>query len=143
MQIKNKKARFNYNLLEDFETGIELKGGEVKSIKQGFADLSASYAKFLQGELYLINANIPTVQNNLDATRARKLLLHKKELVSIMTKIKAKKLTLVPISLYTRGRLVKVKLALAKRKKGFEKKESLKKKDMQREIEKTLLSGKN
>ena len=138
MQIINKKAQFNYNILDKFEAGIELKGGEVKTIREGYADISGSHAKFIGNELFLINANIPSLNSDANPTRIRKLLLHKGELLSIGTKIKAKKLTVVPVSLYTKGRLIKVKLALAKTKRMFERKESLKKKDLEREIEKSL-----
>jgi SsrA-binding protein len=141
MEILNKRAKFKYNLLEVFEAGIQLVGGEVKSIRSGMADLGNAYAKIINDEVYLINANIPT-PNLKDPTRSRKLLLHKDEIVSIKTKIKAKKLTIVPVSLYTRGRLVKINLALAKTKKGYEKKEAIKKRDIEREIEQEL-RGKN
>ena len=139
MRIINKKAKFNYNLSERFEVGIVLTGAEVKALKTGRADLSNSYAKIVGGEAYLVNANIPAqgVQN-YDATRSRKLLLHKNELISLGTKMKQKQLTLVPIRVYTKGRLVKAEIALAKSKRKFEKKESIKKKDIEREIEKEL-----
>ena len=139
MKIINKKAKFNYNLSERFEVGIVLTGAEVKALKTGRADLSNSYAKIVGGEAYLVNANIPAqgVQN-YDATRSRKLLLHKNELISLGTKMKQKQLTLVPIRVYTKGRLVKAEIALAKSKRKFEKKESIKKKDIEREIDREL-----
>ena len=139
MRIINKKAKFNYNLSERFEVGIVLTGAEVKALKTGRADLSNSYAKIVGGEAYLVNANIPAqgVQN-YDATRSRKLLLHKNELISLGTKMKQKQLTLVPIRVYTKGRLVKAEIALAKSKRKFEKKESIKKKDIEREIDREL-----
>ncbi|HJX45753.1 MAG TPA: SsrA-binding protein SmpB [Patescibacteria group bacterium] len=138
MKIVNKKAKFNYRLIESFEAGIQLTGDEIKSIRQGFLDLSNSYAKVINNEAYLINANIPIVGRSKNQTRSRKLLLHKDEIISIESKIKAKKLTLVPVSLYTKGRLIKVRLSLAKAKREYEKKEAIKRKDIEREIEQEL-----
>jgi len=139
MKIVNRKAKYNYKLLEKFEAGISLLGAEVKSIKKGQMDLSASYGKIIGDEAFLINANIPL--ENIDGynpSRSRKLLLHKNEIISINAKIKAKKLTFVPTKVYTRGPLVKIELALAKSKKKFDKKELLKKKDLERELEREL-----
>lgn len=139
MRVKNKKAGYNYNLYEKFEAGISLVGGEAKSVKVGRVDINQSYAKIINGQAYLINANIPIEgKKNYSSTRTRKLLLHKSEIISIQSKIKAKKLTIVPIVMYTKGRLIKVGLALAKAKRKFEKRESIKKKDIEREIEKEL-----
>jgi SsrA-binding protein len=129
MRIVNKKAKFNYKLLEKYEAGIVLTGHEVKAIRNGQADLSQAYAKIIDHEMYLINANIST-------NRTRKLLLHKDQIISIQSKIKAKKLTLVPLSLYNKAALIKVELALAKAKRKFEKKEAIKRKEIEREIEK-------
>ncbi len=143
MKIYNRKARFNYNLFDKYETGISLVGGEVKAVRQGSVDISQSYAKVINGEAFLINANIPVAgKKDYDAQRTRKLLLHKKELVSIESKIKAKKLTLVPVKVYTKGRLIKVEIALAKSKRKYEKKESIKKKDIERDIERELIGDK-
>ena len=141
MQIVNKKAKFNYILYERIEAGVSLTGAEVKAIKTGRGDLSNSYAKIIEGEAYLVNANFPAEGiQNYNPTRTRKLLLHKDELVSIATKVKQKKLTLVPTKVYTKGRLVKLEIALAKTKRKFEKKESIKKKDIEREIAQQLRS---
>lgn len=139
MKIFNRKARYNYRLLERLEAGIELKGAEVKAIKQGNVNISSSYAKVIDGEIYLVNAlvNIPGAKD-YDPSRTRKLLLHKKQILDISTKIKAKKLTIVPTKLYTKQRLVKVELALAKAKRTFEKKETKKKQDIKREIDRAL-----
>lgn len=144
MFITNKKARFNYFLLETFEAGIALLGREVKAIKDGRADLSNSFARILNGEMYLVNANIPAQDTtNYNPTRTRKLLLHRKEIVSIGGRIRQEKLTIVPTKLYTKGPLIKIQLAFAKSKRKFEKKESLKKKDIERDIEKELRGDKN
>jgi len=137
MQITNKKANFNYILEpERIEAGIALKGAEAKSIRGGRGDLSDAYAKVMGSEIFLVNANIPYEGiPNYDPTRSRKLLLHRSEIVSLNTKLKAKKLTLIPLKLYTTGHLVKLQLALGKSKRKFEKKESIKKKDIARELE--------
>src|SRR3989344_408886 len=139
MQVLNKRAKFDYNLLESYEAGAELLGGEVKAIRQGKIDLSNSFAKVIDDEVFLVNANIPVKdKKNYSPSRTRRLLLHKDEIISIKTKIKAKKLTLVPTKMYTKGRLVKVQIALAKSKLKFEKKEAIKRKDIEREIAREL-----
>lgn len=139
MVIKNKKAEFNYQLLERLEAGISLVGSEAKALRTSGADITNSYIKIVGGEAFLINANIPIPgKKEYDATRTRKLLLHKDEIVSISTKIKQKKLTLVPTKIYSKGRLIKLEIALAKPKKKFEKKENLKRRDIQREAEKEV-----
>lgn len=137
MRIFNKKAKFNYTLEGDkFEAGISLTGGEAKSVREKHADISNAEIKILSGEVYLINANIPTLGAKLDPTRSRKLLLHRNEVISIATKVKQRKLTILPISLYNKGRLIKLELALGKPKKKFEKREEIKRRDINREIEK-------
>ena len=136
MRIWNKRANFEYLLLpERIEAGISLTGGEAKAVRTGHTDLSRSYARVLSGEVYLLNANIPVSGAKYESTRRRKLLLHKDEILSLVTKMKQQKLTLVPLSLYTRKRLIKAELALGKPKRKFEKKEALKKKDLKRELE--------
>ncbi|GAG50042.1 unnamed protein product, partial [marine sediment metagenome] len=136
MKRINKKANYNYKLFDKYETGVVLLGAEVKALKKGNVELSQSFAKIIDDEIYLINANI-TVEGkkNYKPTRSRKLLLHKDQITSIQSKIKAKKLTLVPTKVYTKGRLVKVEIALAKAKRKFEKKEAIKRRDIEREIE--------
>ena len=139
MRIINKKAKFNYNLFERIEAGISLLGAEAKAVRDGHVNLSDSFAKIIDREIYLVNANIPVEgKKEYSSTRTRKLLLHKDQIVSLQTKIKQKKLTLVPTKIYTKGNLVKVELALAKSKRKFEKKAKLKKKDIQREIEQEI-----
>jgi len=136
MKIINKKANYQYKLeSKRFEAGIALSGGEVKAVRNGRGDISQSYAKVLNGEIYLINANLPVLGAKASPTRSRKLLLHKNEIVSIITKAKQQKLTLIPTKLYTKGRLIKTELALGKSKKKYEKRESIKKKDIERQIE--------
>ncbi|MBI4059106.1 SsrA-binding protein SmpB [Candidatus Microgenomates bacterium] len=142
MQILNRRAPYEYILLDRIEAGIMLAGSEVKSIKNGRLDLSTSFARINNGEVYLVNANIPPYQGgvpeNYDPSRSRKLLLSKDEILSWETKSKQQKLTIVPTKVYTKGQLVKVELALAKPKRQFEKREAKRKKDVAREVEREL-----
>lgn len=140
MRIFNKKARFEYELVgEGIEAGISLKGAEAKSIRENRGDISQAFVKILNGEAFLVNANIPaTGLDNYDSTRIRKLLLHKREILALVTKSKQKKLQIVPIRVYNKGHLIKLYLELGKPKRKFEKKESIKKKDIQRDIEAEL-----
>jgi SsrA-binding protein len=139
MRIVNKKVGFNYYLLEKLEAGISLLGAEARALRKGGVDLSQSFAKIIGDEIYLVNANIQVDgKKDYSPTRSRKLLLHKDQIISIEGKIKAKKLTLVPTKVYTKGHLVKVEIALAKAKRRFEKKEAIKRKDIEREIEQEL-----
>lgn len=139
-KITNRRASFEYSLEADrIEGGLSLSGAEAKAVREGHADLSRSVVRLLNGEAWLINANIPSSQGQkVSPTRSRKLLLHKSEILSLATKMKQFKLTLVPLNLYTKGRLVKLKLALGKPKHKFEKREYLKKKDIERELEQEL-----
>lgn len=138
MRMLNKKARFEYELTgEGVEAGISLKGAEAKSLRENRGDISQAFVKILNGEAYLVNANIPaTGLAKYDATHTRKLLMHKAEILSLLTKMKQKKLQIVPVRVYNRGRLIKLYLELGKPKRQFEKKESIKRKDIQRDIEK-------
>lgn len=138
MKIINRRARFNYELQDDFEAGIVLSGAEVKAVRAKRVNLTNAYAKVIGTEVYLVNAAINTELPEGNYTKTRKLLLHRKEIGAIITKIKAKKLTLVPVAMYTKGRLVKLKLALAKSKKKHQKREILKKKVLEREIRREL-----
>lgn len=139
MKIFNKKAKLKYKLLEKYEAGIVLTGKEVKAFRRGAVDLSSSYGKIIGGEAYLVGANFSVDEN---PTRSRKLLLHKRQIISILTKTKAKRLTLVPTKMYNKGRLVKVELALAKPKKRHSRKEDKKRADLDREAERELRSDK-
>lgn len=136
MNILNKKAGFSYRFTGDkVEAGISLSGGEAKSIREGRANLSGSVVRVVGDEMYLINANIPTMGSlKIKADRMRKLLLHRYEILSLITKAKQQKLTFVPVKLYTKGRLVKLEVALGKAKAKFDKKEAIKRKDIEREI---------
>ena len=138
MKISNKKATFNYEIIESFETGIVLTGAEVKSIKDGRINLTDSFVKIISGDLYLVNAEIPQYKYSsdefYDARRSRKLLVKKKELVQMDSKLKAKKLVLIPLSIYTKGKLVKVEVAYARGRKRHEKKQREKEREMNREL---------
>ncbi|MCX6752588.1 MAG: SsrA-binding protein SmpB [Candidatus Nomurabacteria bacterium] len=136
---ENRKARFNYEILEKYETGIELLGTEVKSVRGGQMSLEGAFVIIRGGEAYLINANIPPYQAknapaDYDPLRNRRLLLTKKEIAELAGSEKNKSLTIVPISVYNKGRKIKVEIALVKGKKKFDKRETLKKRDTDREI---------
>lgn len=137
MNIANKKARFEYELTgEGIEAGISLLGAEAKSVREGRADISQAAVRVLKDEMYLINANIPAQGlQKYDSTRIRKLLLHRGEILSLITKMKQKKLQIVPLRVYNKGRLIKLYLELGKSKHKFEKKESIKRHDINRDIE--------
>jgi len=128
--------------LERFEAGINLYGAEVKAVRLGHADLTGSFVRITGSEAYLINAKIFPYEysrpENYDERRTRKLLLHKKEIVALKSKTEGQNLTLVPVSLYTTKSFIKLEIALGKGKKQYDKKESIKKKDIQRELEQEL-----
>ncbi len=135
----NKNAYHNYEILETFEAGIALTGSEVKSIREGRISLKESYADFKGDELYLIDCNISPYHGasyfNHQPTRDRKLLLHRRELKRLAGKVQERGLTLIPTKVYLNDRgLVKVELALARGKKTYEKREAIKKRDVEREI---------
>lgn len=136
---ENKKAYFDYQILETFEAGIALSGQEVKSVRLGRIDLRASYVVIQKGEAWLLNASIAPYQpknisTDYNPTRSRKLLLHKKEINSLIGKSREKGLTLVPLKVYTKGAQIKLEFALAKGKKQFEKREKIKKREIERTI---------
>lgn len=141
----NRKAHFNYSILETFEAGIILTGGEVKSLRYGHASIGESYVSPEHGELVLVNANIEEylpsnkgfVEQN--ATRPRKLLLHQKELSKLLKEIQQKGKTIVPLEIYFNKRgLAKVKIALAQGKTFADKRETIKQRDWQRDKQRIL-----
>jgi len=138
MKIVNRKASYDVQIQEKFEAGIKLLGAEVKAIRSGHADLNGSYVKIVGGEAYLVNARIFPYAfarpETHDPKRTRKLLLHKKELTSLKSKMDGANLTIVPVSLYTTHNVIKLELALGKPKKEFDKKEAIKKRDLEREL---------
>lgn len=145
MKITNRKARHKYQILEKVEAGIVLTGAEIKSIRAGRADLSEAFARIRDGEVFLVNAFInPWMgsQKFVDARRERKLLLHRKQILNWQGKIAGAKLILVALSIYIKGNLAKVELALAKSKAKFDKRAALKKKTIQRDIERELQGDK-
>lgn len=138
MKIDNKRAKFEYELTgEGIEAGIALKGMEAKSIREGRGDLSNAFVKIIGTELFLVNANIPASGiAGYDSIRSRKLLLHKREILSLITKSKQKKLQIVPVRMYNKGRLVKLYCELGVGKRKFDKKAAIKAHDIKRDIEK-------
>lgn len=136
---ENRKARFDYEILEKYETGIELLGTEVKSVRGGQMSLEGAFVIIRGGEAFLINSNIPPFQPknaplDYDPIRNRKLLLTKKEIAELAGSEKNKSLTIVPISVYNKNRKIKVNIALVKGKKKIDKRETLKKRDTDREL---------
>lgn len=138
MKITNRRAFHDYTVLETLEVGIHLTGPEVKSVKGGHADLTGSFVRIIGSEAYLVNAKIFPYEfaqeENYDSQRTRKLLLHKREILSLKSKTEGANCTIVPLSLYTKGPLVKVELALARGKKKYDRREALRRRDLQREM---------
>ncbi|MEC9488918.1 MAG: SsrA-binding protein SmpB [Halanaerobium sp.] len=139
---RNKKARHDYSIEETYETGIVLQGTEVKSIRAGRVNLKDSYAQVRNGEVFLYNVHISPYthgnRENHEPERPRKLLLHKREIRTLIGKTRELGYTLVPLSLYWNGRHIKVELALAKGKKQYDKRRELAKKTAQREMERAF-----
>lgn len=142
MKIVNRKAYHNYEILEKIEAGIVLNGAEVKSAKEGRIKLDDAFVRYLNGGLWLVNAHIPAYQfadsRSYDPTRSRKLLLHKKEILSLQKKIEGRNLTIIPLSCYNKGPKIKLEIGIGRGKKQWEKREKIKKRDIAREIERTL-----
>lgn len=141
--VLNREAFRDYAVLETFECGIELKGSEVKSIREGKVSLKDSFARIDNGEVLMYNAHIsPYAQasyQNVEPTRVRKLLLHKNQIIRLWGEISQKKFTLIPLKIYfnKRGK-VKVELALAKGKRLFDKREALKKREIELEVKRAM-----
>ena len=133
----NRKARFNYFFKEFFEAGIVLRGSEVKSLRDGKANISESYAFDNQGEIYLINSHIPSYKessyNNHDPKRNRKLLLNKREINKLLGRINREGYTLIPTKLYFKKGKAKIEIAVAKGKKQYDKRITKKNRDWTRE----------
>ena len=140
--IDNRKARHEYNYLETLEAGIELRGTEVKSLRAGKGNLNDAFARIENGECLLYNLHISPYdfgnRNNHEETRVRRLLLHKKEIRKLHSKLKEKGLTLIPAKLYFVGNLVKVELALAQGKKLYDKRESAAARDAKRQMDRAF-----
>ena len=137
---KNKKGLFNYDILEKKEAGIVLTGAEVKSVKNGQINLKGSYITIKGGEAFLIGAHISPYkpaagkQKDYTPTQERRLLLHRRELERLQGKMTSEGLTIIPISVYTKSNLIKVEIGLAKGKKKYEKRETIKNRDIDRRI---------
>ena len=142
MEINNRKVNFDYEIVDTFETGIVLTGTEIKSIRLGKANLKDSYAIIKNNEIYLLNMHISSYEQgnrfNHEETRTRKLLMHKKEILKLKDKLEIEGFTLVPVKLYFKGSKAKILLGLAKGKKNYDKRESIKKKDMERQVAREL-----
>ena len=134
----NRKARFNYEILEKIEAGISLKGTEVKSVRNKNVSIEESYAQIKNDEVFLCNLHISPYEQgnreNHDPIRVRKLLLHRHEIKKLIAKIQQKGLSLVPLSIYTKKGIIKVELAVGRGKRLVDKRESIKKKAIEREI---------
>ena len=139
---QNKKARHDYFIEETYECGIELVGTEVKSLREGKVNLKDSYASITEGEVFVKNMHISPYEKgnifNKDPLRERKLLLHKREILKLIGKIKEKGYSLIPLSLYFKNSKVKMELALARGKKLYDKRDDIAKKDATREIDRRM-----
>jgi len=138
----NKKAFNEYEIIETYEAGISLQGSEVKSIRNGRISLKDSYAKIKDNEIYLINCNISLYNSssyfNHDPLRQRKLLMHKKEIIRLQSKVQQKGFTIIPLKIYLKKGIIKIEIALAKGKKLYDKREEAKRKAIEMEIKKAL-----
>ena len=142
MEIQNRKANFDYEIIDTFEVGIVLTGTEIKSIRLGKANLKDSYAIIKNNEIYLLNMHISKYDQgnifNHEETRTRKLLMHKKEILKLRDKLDLEGFTLIPLKLYFKGSKAKILLGLAKGKKNYDKREAIKKKDITRQLARDL-----
>ena len=142
MEILNRKARYDYEIEDTYEAGMVLTGTEIKSIRQGKANIKDSYAIVRNNEIYLLNTHISLYNEgnrfNHEETRTRKLLLHKKEIYKLRDKLEIEGYTLIPLKIYfVRGK-AKVEIGVAKGKKNYNKKEAIKERDIKREMEKSI-----
>jgi SsrA-binding protein len=136
---RNRKAYFEYTIDDLYEAGLVLRGTEVKSLRLGKANIADAYARFREGELFLLNAHISPYPHaageNHDPTRPRKLLLHRRELKRLLGKLTERGYTLIPLKLYFKNEHAKVELGLAKGKKKADKRETIRRREEQRELE--------
>ncbi len=140
--IKNKKARFEYEILDVYEAGIVLKGTEVKSIRQKKVSIQESYARIHNGEVFLVGMNISTYEMgnrfNHEPVRDRKLLMHRHEIRKLIGKLKEKGYTLVPLRMYIKNGKVKIEIGLGRGKAVYDKKKSIQEKDMKRDLQRDM-----
>jgi len=138
----NRRARFDYHIEETYEAGLMLTGGEVKSLRDGRANLKDSYGRVDKGEAFLLNAHIsnyePAHYFNEEPTRTRKLLMHRKEILRLMGKVQEQGLTLIPLRLYFKNGRAKVELALARGKKLYDKRETTREREVKRDIARAM-----
>jgi SsrA-binding protein len=139
----NKKAFHNFELIDKFEAGLALTGSEVKSLRAGHADLDGAYARIMDGECWLVGAKIAQYEqagiNNHDPARKRKLLLHKREIQKIRTKLEQRGFTFVPLKIYFNERgLAKIQLALARGKRQYDKRKTITDRDQKRDLDRTM-----
>jgi SsrA-binding protein len=139
VSTQNRKAFFDYEILKRFTAGLELLGLEVKSVREGKVNLRGAFVAVRGGEAFLVGADIPAYQPKnapaeYDATRARRLLLESKELEELAEAESTKGLTIVPLSVYNKGRFLKLDLAIARGKKQFDKRQAIKKRDTERDL---------
>ncbi len=136
MEIVNRKANHDYFIKDTYEAGIELKGTEIKSIRKGNANINDSYARVKNGEIFVTNMYIAKYEEgnifNHDESRERKLLLHKKEILKIDHNVETNRYTLIPLKLYFKGNKIKVELGICQGKKLYDKRESIKERDLKR-----------
>ena len=139
---RNRKARFEYQLFDTFEAGIELRGSEIKSIRAGQVSLNEAYIRTNGQQAWLVGAHIAPYDQaasfNHEPERDRRLLLHKKEIKSLWDGVRIKGMTIIPTSLYLRDGLAKVEIALAKGKRQYDKRQSIKKRDMARDVDREI-----
>ena len=142
MEIINRKARHDYFIEETYEAGIELTGTEIKSIREGSANIKDSYGVVKNHEIFLLNMFVAHYKEgnifNHNETRTRKLLLHKKEIKKIEDKLELQGFTLIPLKLYFKNNKLKVELGVCRGKKNYDKRESIKERDIQRNLDKVL-----
>ena len=141
MEILNRKARFDYEIFDTLEAGIVLTGNEIKSIRKGSANLKDTYIQIKNGEAFIINMHITNYDKAVfkeEETRTRKLLLHKDEILKINDKVSIKGFTLVPLRLYFKNGKAKLEIGVAKGKHTYDKKESIKERDIKRDTDKAL-----
>ena len=134
----NRKANFEYEIINKYEAGIVITGTEVKSLRDGKVNLQESYGRIIKDEVWIVNSHINEYKygniNNHEPTRNRKLLLNKREIRKIKQQLQEKGLTLVPLKIYFKGSLVKVEIGIARGKKLYDKRESIKKRDIERNL---------
>ena len=142
MEILNRKARFDYEIFDTYEAGIALTGTEIKSIRNGNANIKDCYAIIKDGEAYILNMYIKEYAEgnifNHEETRTRKLLLHKKEIYKMRDAIDREGYTLIPLKLYFKGNKAKLEIGVARGKKNYDKREAMKERDIKRDIAKNF-----